>query len=227
VCGRFLQVADAQALADFFEASPPDVDLGANHNVAPTQEIYGVIASPSGSRQLRVFEWGLIPTWASDASRRASLINARAETVRTKPAFSDSFLRRRCLVPMSGFYEWLPADASVTALKQPVLIERVDHDPIAAAGLWSAWRPRGSGDNSAWHHTCTVITTASNHTLRAVHDRMPVVLERAEWETWLNPATPADQLEALLNPAPESSLTFCRVSPEVNSVRNRGPFERL
>ena len=231
MCGRFLSTSGPAELAEFFGAHPADADLGVNYNVAPTQDVYGVIADPQLERFLRVFEWGLIPSWSSDDRRRASLINARAETVRTKPAFRDSFAQRRCLLPMDGFYEWLPADPAVRGAKVPklpVLIERADGTPLAVAGLWTAWRPKGAGEATTWRHTCTAITTEPNHELAAVHDRMPVILERHEWDIWLDPTNrDLGALEALLDPAPDDTLTVTRVSTEVNNARNRGPFERL
>lgn len=234
MCGRFVSVAGPDDLAAFFDAEPPDTDLGANYNVAPTNDIYAVIADPAGNRSLQVFEWGLIPPWSADDRRRAATVNARAETVRTKPMFRDAFARRRCLVPMSGFYEWLPAEVPVgepgrsKPVKQPVLIERTDRAPLAVAGLWAAWRPRGSDPSEPWRHTCAVITTEPNADLRPVHDRMPVLLERSEWTAWLDPhAGDLSRLEAMLDPAPDGVLEYVRVSTTVNSVRNRGPFERL
>jgi len=219
------------ALASYFETDPPEFDLGTNLNVAPTNDVYGVIEGADHRRLLRPFEWGLIPSWAKEAKIANHPINARAETVADKPAFRSSFAHRRCLVPMSGFYEWRPGDPAgpLTSrgvpVKQPFLIERADHQLLAVAGLWSAWRPPGCPESTPWRHTCTVITTDANATVRPVHDRMPVLLDRHDWQEWLDPGNPdTASLVSLLRPAPEDLLQVRPVSPEVNSVRNRGPF---
>jgi len=233
VCGRFVSTASAEQIAAFFDATLPDdsAELGANYNVAPTNDIYAVIEQPDHTRQVRTFEWGLLPVWAKDDRIGHQLINARSETLLEKNSFRASFQRRRCLVPMSGFYEWIPGhpggptNRKGELLKQPLLFERADHQMLAVAGLWSAWRPPGSPDGTPWRHTCTVVTTEANAVMRPVHDRMPVIIDRPNWERWLDPtAFDAAQLRSLLLPAPEGLLTAHEVSTDVNNVRNKGPF---
>lgn len=207
------------------------VELGPRYNVAPTNDVYAVIERPDHVREVRTFEWGLLPVWAKDDRIGSKLINARAETLLEKNSFKSSYQRRRCIVPMSGFYEWTdghpggPTNKKGELLRQPLLIERVDHELLAVAGLWSAWRPPGSPHDAPWRHTCSVITTSANGTMRPVHDRMPVIVERSNWEEWLAPdAFDPERLAQLLVPASDSLLTMHEVSTDVNSVRNKGPF---
>ncbi len=230
MCGRFLSTASAASIAELFEAEEPEVDLGLNYNVAPTHEVYAVLERPDHVRVVRNFRWGLIPVWAKDASIGSRLINARGETVGDKPAFRQSFRNKRCIVPMSGFYEWKHSTNSSgaghagKAVKQPVLIDRVDGSLLAVAGLWSAWADP-SGEEQVWRHSCTVLTTSANATMAPVHDRMPVILEREHWAHWLDADEhDVEELSSLLVPAGEGVLRMREVSPEVNSVRNRGPF---
>lgn len=233
MCGRFVSTAKPDQIASYFDAVVPEdaVDLGDNYNVAPTNDLYAVIERPDHIREVRTFEWGLLPIWAKDDRMGSKLINARSETLLEKSSFRASFQRRRCLIPMSGFYEWMPGhpggptNRKGEPLKQPLLIERADHELLAVAGLWSAWRPPGSTDDVPWRHTCTVITTEANATMRPVHDRMPVILDRRNWEEWLDPTSfEAARLTSLLVPAPDSLLAMHEVSTDVNNVRNKGPF---
>lgn len=183
----------AEIVAEFFEL-PATPELTPRHNVAPTQEIAGVLR-PEGSahRELRWFHWGLIPSWAKDAKLAAKMINARAETVAEKPAFRSPFRSRRCLIIADGFYEWKKLDRG----KQPYLMRMADGGPFAFAGLWERWHdPTGQVIESA-----TLITTEPNELLREIHDRMPVILDRCDYETWLDPARrDANELCALLRP---------------------------
>lgn len=220
MCGRFVSTQAPEALAAYFGASFEGDALPSNTNVAPTNQVYGVVGTADGTPRLEVFQWGLVPTWAKDTKIGSKLINARAETITEKPAFRTDFKRRRLLVPMDGFYEWQAREGST---KQPMYIHRVDGEPLAVAGLWSVWRDRALGEDAPWLHTCTVITTSANHTMQPVHDRMPVILPRREWARWLDPAnTDAPALQAMLLPAADDVLTMHAVSTAVNNVRNKG-----
>lgn len=220
MCGRFVATNSAAALSEFFGAAIDGVpELGANHNVAPTTDVLGVVADADGARRLEAFRWGLVPSWAGDVRIGSRMINARAETLAEKSSFRRPFARTRLLIPMDGFYEWHQGPTG----KQPVFIHRADGSPLAVAGLWTAWRADGA-DDDAWLHTCTVITTSANATMRPVHDRMPVILDRASWDEWLDPRNgDTAALGALLVPAADDVLVMHPVSTEVNNVRNRGP----
>lgn len=209
---------------------PPD------HNVAPTKEVYAVVGRPEPPatqrvrRELRVMRWGLVPSWAPDASIASRLINARLETVAEKPAFRLAFAARRCLLPADGYFEWRAGNAwtdrpSGRATKQPFLIRPKDGGVIAMAGLWERWRDRGRSrdDPAAWLNTCTIITTVAEDALGHLHDRMPVLMPRDRWAAWLAPGTTeVAELRALLAPE-QGRLEAVPVSTAVNDVRNNGP----
>lgn len=224
MCGRFVSSNAPAALADFFGTDTPEVELEPRYNVAPTTDVYGVVASQHAVRSIRLFRWGLLPGWAKDVRMGGSMINARAETVAEKRSFSSSFRSRRLLVPMTGFYEWQPG-AEPGAPKTPMYIHAADDSPLAVAGIWSPWRDPAAAPDAAeeWLHTCAVLTTAANAVMRPVHDRMPVILDRSHWAEWLDPANDdIDGLLSLLQPAPDALLTMHRVSTAVNKVQNRG-----
>ena len=220
MCGRFVSTQPPDKLAEYFGASFEGDALPANHNVAPTNQVYGVVGTAGGGARVEVFQWGLVPTWAKDTKIGSRLINARAETILEKPAFRTEFKRRRLLVPMDGFYEW---QARPGTTKQPMFIHDAHDEPLAAAGLWSVWRDKEAGPDAPWLHTLTIITTAANATMTPVHDRMPVFLPRREWARWLDPAnTDGPALQQLLVPAPDDLLVMHPVSTKVNNVRNKG-----
>jgi len=210
MCGRFLLHAPVEVLqrAFGFEERP---NLQPRYNVAPTQTVPIVRRKGDDGRELAPVRWGLIPSWAKDASIGGRLINARAETVAEKPAFRGAFRRRRALVPADGFYEWRKREGDRP--KQPLLIRRRDGQPFALAGLWEHWRgPEGEVQ------TCTIVTTAANAVLAPIHDRMPVILDPAAYDRWLDPARPG--AEELLRPCPDEWLEAFPVGTRVNNVRN-------
>ena len=228
MCGRFVSSSTPEKIAEYFGATFDGETLGENHNVAPTNDIYAVVAGPDGQPRLEVFHWGLIPVWAKDAKVGQKMINARAETLATKPVYKGVFKKHRCLIPMDGFFEWRagepggPLTKAGKLAKQPMYIDRLDGEPLAVAGLWSAWKDR-SADGADWLHSATVVTTSANGTMRPIHDRMPVILPRSAWDTWLDPANDdLDSLSGLLLPASDSLLTVHPVSTDVNNVRNNG-----
>ncbi len=193
----------------------------ASYNVAPTDPVLAV-AEHSGERLLGTFRWGLIPFWAKDRKIAARNINARSETAHEKPAFRDSFAKRRCLIPADGFYEWqrLPNG------KLPHFIHGAGDSPLAFAGLWSTWRdPAGSDDAGEDRvRSCTILTGKPNEMVSAIHDRMPVVLPENAWEAWLDPDNDdIEELRALLVPAPAASMAEHAVSTLVNKVSNNLP----
>lgn len=229
MCGRFVSASSPERIAAYFGAESDVETLGENYNVAPTNEIYGVVERSDGTLELQVFHWGLIPVWAKDRKIGQKMINARSETLAEKAAFKGVFKKHRCIIPMDGFYEWAPGldDGPVTKagklVKRPHFIHRVDGEPLAVAGLWSAWRDRSEGADAPWLHSATVVTTSANETMSPLHDRMPVILPKAMWHMWLDPANQnIDVLSKLLVPAPEALLEMHAVSTDVNNVRNKG-----
>jgi putative SOS response-associated peptidase YedK len=183
-------------------------------------------AEGAGVRELRVVRWGLVPFWAKDISIGSRLINARAETVASKPAFRHAFARHRCLLPADGFYEWEKFGDSKGARKQPHYIRREDGGVLAFAGLYELWRDkdRPDDDPDSWLWTATIITTRAEDEVGRIHDRMPMVIEPGRWADWLDPAAPSTEaLHGLMTPAASVHLTTYPVSTEVNSVRHNGP----
>jgi Uncharacterized conserved protein len=229
MCGRFVSSSSPERIAAYFGADVAVETLGENYNVAPTNDIYGVVADPDGHREIQAFRWGLVPVWAKDVKIGSRMINARAETVAEKPAFKAVFKKHRCIIPMDGFYEWAPGaeGGPVTKagkpVKRPHFIHRHDGEPLAVAGIWAAWRDRADGPDAPWLHTASVITTDANTTMASIHDRMPVILPKAMWDVWLDPLNHnVDMLSGLLVPARDDLLTMHEVSTDVNNVRNKG-----
>ena len=201
--------------------SPAMLQLPLRYNIAPTQTVAVVRhAAASEERELALLHWGLIPSWAKDAKMAAAMINARAETVAEKPAFRSAFASRRCLVLADGYYEW----QKVGKVKQPYCFTLRDERPFAFAGLWESWRPPNSLDGVPLE-SCTIITTAANELSAALHDRMPVILEPADYDLWLDPSVKdRARLEPLLAAYPSDAMKVEPADPRVNNARNEGPF---
>ncbi len=221
MCGRFAQPRSAEELARIFHARPAAELPEAQFNVAPTDQVAAVVEQ-HGERIVDAFRWGLVPFYAKSVKDGARLINARSETAETSPAFRTSFRRHRCIVPAEAFYEWRrhrdPATGR-TLRSEPFAIRRDDGEPLALAGLWAVWRNPETAERL---YSCSILTTDANELAARVHDRMPVILDSADWDAWLAEATPAEALRSLLRPAPTERLTAYAVSPAVNNVRNEG-----
>ncbi|GAB4383553.1 MAG: SOS response-associated peptidase [Phycisphaerales bacterium] len=218
MCGRFTYRFTWQELARLLSLIDwPAEHLRPRYNVAPTQPAPVVRMQQAGRRTASMLTWGLVPSWASDVAIASRMINARAESLSQKPAFRAAFARRRCLVPISGFYEWKKLGDGKR--KQPFIIERDDHQPFMLAGLWERWT---KGDEPL--ETFTIITTDANELLRPLHDRMPVILSDADLDLWLNPQhTDADALRRLLQPADPAGFRARPVSTRVNSPKYDDP----
>jgi putative SOS response-associated peptidase YedK len=209
MCGRFALSATAAELAAQFE-----VELGATlaprYNIAPSQPVLIVRGGDDG-RVAALVRWGLVPFWADDPAIGGRLINARAETVASKPAFRAAFRRRRCLVPASGYYEWQARAAG----KRPWFIHPMHGAVVAIAGVWERWERDGTVSES-----CALLTCAANARVRPVHDRMPVLIPPADYARWLDAQATPTALDALLAPAPDASLALHPVAQLVNSPRH-------
>jgi putative SOS response-associated peptidase YedK len=214
MCGRFALIVDASVLADVFDVDPPR-EISPRFNIAPTQTVPIVRAGTERARELAMVRWGLVPSWAKDASIGARMINARGETVAEKPSFRSAVKSRRCLVPASGFFEWVKTAEG----KQPHFIHFADARPFAFAGLWERWL---KGDEPL--ETCTIITTTPNELVANLHDRMPAILPRDRFDEWLDPNPLAvDQLEEILVPHPADGMEAYPVSTHVNRPGNDDP----
>ena len=216
MCGRFTLGATAATLAAQFDLA--NVPTWTPHyNIAPTQEVLVVLQpSPQANREARLHRWGLIPPWAKDPSIGNRMINARAETVATKPAFRRAFKERRCLLLADGLYEWQRQERR----KQPFYIRLRDGRPFAFAGLWEHWE----GSEGMAIQSCTILTTTSNEVVGRIHDRMPVILNPTDYDRWLDPSIQEPAvLQTLLRPYPADEMTAYPVSTLVNSPANDNP----
>lgn len=215
MCGRFAQQRPASELAEIFAAEPLADDLGPRFNVAPTDEAL-VVVQREDRRAITAYRWGLIPHWAESTKVGSRMFNARAETLTSSPAFRDAFVRKRCLVPVDGFYEWKREGT----VRQPFLIGRADGTPLTLAGLWAGWRDPAT-DRVV--RTFTIITSRPNDQMADLHDRMPVAVPEEIWPLWLDPLANRSELRAILEPNDDVALRIQPVSRLVNDVRNDGP----
>jgi putative SOS response-associated peptidase YedK len=222
MCGRFTRTNDffsehvaAHKLAEqlsLFEPLPP---LPPSYNIAPTQQIAAVRADDHDRHELVWLRWGLVPGWADDLSIGNRMINARSESVATKPAFRHAFKRRRCLILADGFYEWQKTGKA----KQPYFIQMKGSGPFCFAGLWERW---SKGDKPV--ESCTILTTDANELMAPLHDRMPVIIPPESYNLWLDVAVQEpERLLPLLHPFPDKDMVAYPVSTLVNSPRNNAP----
>ena len=213
MCGRYAQRSDPKRLAKEFKVAEV-LNVEPRYNIAPTQVVLAVRESPGG-REMTLYKWGLVPSWARDASVGAKLINARGETVTEKPSFREAFRRRRCVIPADGFYEWQRKDGR----KQPFFFRMRDERPFGFAGLWERWE----GEGGEVINSCAVLTTEANEVLRPVHDRMPVILHPDDYELWLGAeARELGLVKEMLRPYPAEEMVGYPVGRGVNSPRNQG-----
>jgi putative SOS response-associated peptidase YedK len=206
MCARF-QFAPPEDWAEAFGLD--DVpEVPARYNIAPTKDVIAVHAD-RGRRRARLLRWGLVPSWADDPKAGKRLINARAESVATRAAFRDSFRFRRCLVPAGGFYEW----KRFGKLREPWLVRLKGGATFAFAGVWDRWTAAASEIQS-----CALITTAANALVAPIHGRMPVLIDRAAYDLWLDPDAQEADLRPLLAPFPPGAMEAFPVSPRVNGT---------
>jgi putative SOS response-associated peptidase YedK len=223
LCGRFTLRTPPDQWCQLFlpELSPAEIpfDGVARYNIAPTQSIVAILREATGQdRTAAKFRWGLVPSWADDLAIGNRMINARGETVDTKPSFRKAFATRRCLILADGYYEW----KKVADGKQPYLIEQPDHGMLAMAGLWEV--NRKIADDGSAIETCTIITTSANGVTGEIHQRMPVFLDAAVHDQWLDPGyRDTEKLKELLVPAPDDCLQLTAVSRRVNSPKHDDP----
>ncbi len=217
MCGRFFNKLPASETARIFATRNPLPNYPVRYNIAPTDDVLAVrFNAKTGERSLDLLRWGLVPHFAKDLKGGARNINARAETLERVPAFRDAFLRRRCLIPASGFYEWQKRDDD----KVPYAIVPREGPLFAFAGLWENWRDRATAE-APWIRTCTIVTGEPNALVAPIHDRMPVILPESAWPLWLGEsAADPDALKALLTPFPADAMAAYRVSARVGSVKN-------
>lgn len=211
-------------VSKWFDIGPEDLPaFSPSFNAAPqsTQPVVR-LNRDTGKRELALMRWGLIPFWAKDPRIGLSTINARAETVGTNAAFREAFKRRRCLVPADAFYEWQKLDAKS---KQPYAIAMKDNSMFAFAGLWETWKDKATGQPL---ETYTIITTDPNELIQPengpkLHDRMPVIVAKKDYDRWMAPAEPSHLPVDLLKPFPAEDMAAWKVDQAVGNVRNDEP----
>jgi putative SOS response-associated peptidase YedK len=209
MCGRYMLTSPVDALRQLFrfEQLP---NLMPRYNVAPTDEMPIVRRSRQGGRELAIMRWGLIPSWAKDKAIGARTINARADSLETRPAFREAFRKRRCLVLANGFYEWRREGK----IKQPYLIRLKSGEPFGFAGLWEFW----AGPAQEEIRSFTIVTTVANDAVAPLHSRMPVILDPDAYDLWLDPGLPLRA--GTLGPCPAEWLESLPVSTRVNNVKH-------
>lgn len=218
MCGRFTSTTPASVLANFFDAETDLEDSGADCNVTPTSDVKVVFEDDQSRRRLDLFFWGLVPGWAESPAVGSRLINARSETASVKPSFRSAFRRRRCIIPVDGFYEWVQVPERKK--KQPVYISARDGQPLAFAGLWESWRDKQVDSHDTSLRSCAILTGPPNALIAPLHDRMPMILPQEKWSSWLDRNNDdVDRLQAMLLPAADSLLQWWPVSLNVNNVR--------
>jgi putative SOS response-associated peptidase YedK len=209
MCGRYVLSTSPELVQQAFHLDNLP-KLAPRYNIAPTQPV--AIVTNDAPKELTIVKWGLIPSWSKDAKIASTLINARAETADTKPSFRSAFKHRRCLIPTTGFYEWLATDDG----KIPHFIYVKDQEVSAFAGLWEVWHnPEG---DEVW--TCSILTTDATDKIKHLHHRMPVILDGEDRDIWLDKSSDVNELPLLMKTYDSDKIDFYPVSKAVNSVKN-------
>jgi putative SOS response-associated peptidase YedK len=213
MCGRYASYLPPEFIGRLFGTVNPLPNLQPTWNLAPTDDAPVVRRAANGDRHLDVLKWGLVPYFTKDLKKARKPINARSETIATSGMFKAAFAKRRCLVPAPVYYEWRDDPKG----KTPFAVARADGDPVVFAGIWEDW----SSPDGEELHTFSTITTDANRQLAALQDRMPVILEKADWPLWLGEVE--GDVRALLRPLSEDMLRVWHVDKRVGNVRNDGP----
>ena len=229
MCGRFVVAASGSELVGVLRIDLEGDDLPApSFNVAPTDRVAIVLDSAKTeppTRRLEAARWGLVPAWAKDPSIGSRAFNARAEEVEDKPMFRQALIKRRAVIPASGYYEWHTEDG----VKTPYYIHPADDSPLLFAGLYEWWKDASKPDDDPhrWLLSFTIMTRKSTGALGSVHDRMPLFIDADYADVWLDPTTDnvGDLLDATIDAAPAlvDGLAMREVGPAVGNVRNNGP----
>jgi putative SOS response-associated peptidase YedK len=216
MCGRFARYSLSRELERYFNALPPPFEIQPSYNVAPTQEIL-VVLRLGDARHIKNRHWGLVPFWAKDISIGSRMINARVETLSSKPAFKTALKHRRCLIPANGFYEWKGNAGN----KQPYYICLPSGGPMAFAGLYEVWEEKQAPPDAAPYKSCTIITTEAGDSVKDIHNRMPLILKPEAYDEWLDPENKdPGKIEQILKRGAVKDLKGYPVSRLINQVGN-------
>ena len=214
MCGRYTLAAGPEFIAEYFQIDGPIPEFQPSWNITPDGYIPVICELPGNGRSCSLMHWGLIPHWAKEPNSKYKMINAKAETLKQRPAYRDAYKHRRCLIPANGFYEWQATPQG----KKPYYIHRQDEGLLAFAGLWEYWE----GEHLI--NSCTIITTKANPLLQTIHDRMPVILTEPDHAAWLNTRnTDTHLLDPLVRPCNSDLLEMYPVSTAVNNPAHDGP----
>ena len=223
MCGRYASSRRPEDLVEEFEvvADRTPAPLAADYNVAPTKEVYAVVERPPSKdspeppeRQLRVFTWGLVPSWAKDPSIGNRMANVRSDTALEKGSFRAAMQKRRCLMPADVFYEW--QDVPGQKRRKPYAVAIRDGEIFALGGLWEAWRAKESGE---WLITCAILTTEPNELLEPIHDRMPVIVQEQDYAKWISPGTEAVEVHRMVQSYPDELMRTWEIGVLVNDPK--------
>ena len=216
MCGRFTQQLSWHQVHDLYRLTepPPPLNLQPRYNGAPAQDFVAYRLDEASNPAIARLRWGLVPSWAKDPKMGVRLINARAETVHNKPAYSAAFRSRRCLVPANGWFEWQWTGRG----KQPYFVALADASPLSFAALWERWGKDGDALESF-----TIITTAASPRLSDIHPRQPAIVDPGHFADWLDPASPATRLLDLVREPYAGPYERRAISTRVNSVGNDDP----
>ena len=214
MCGRLAFFAKGQFGYESLQLpEPPPFE---RYNIAPTQDILAIrTSSETGQPEWALLHWGLVPSWSKESKTKHLLINARAEGIETKPSFRGPVRHRRCIVPVSGFYEWRRQGTG----KQPYFVRPAANEVFALAGIWDCWE----GKQGEVIESVAIITTSANELMQPIHDRMPVVLMKETVPAWIAPQTELDKALAMLGPYPSEKMVAYPVNSVVNTARHDGP----
>ncbi|MCP3887544.1 MAG: SOS response-associated peptidase [Desulfobulbaceae bacterium] len=214
MCGRFAYFGNGTfGYESLLLADPPPIE---DYNIPPSRNILTIRTSPeSGKPDYAMLRWGLVPFWSKTAKTKYLLNNARAEGIEKKPSFRGPIKHRRCIIPVSGFYEWLRKGRQ----KTPYFVRRIDGGYMAMGGIWDHWQ----SDDGQEVQSCSIITTEANKLMMEIHDRMPVILDKKDLATWLDIDAELDRVLSMLKPCPDSWIEAHSVSSRVNNVKNNGP----
>ena len=218
MCGRYKLTASWAEIHRLYDVTN-SVNLRARYNIAPTQDVLAIIYDgATKQRRGEMVRWGLVPFWAKDVKIGYHLINAKAETIAEKPSYREAFKKRRCIIPADAFYEWQETGHS---LKQPYAIAMKDRSVFGFAGLWEKWTDKASGETI---RSCTIITTEPNKLCAPIHNRMPAILDPADYEQWLGErATSNSALQAMLKPFPAKQMECFKIGKRIGNVKYDEP----
>jgi putative SOS response-associated peptidase YedK len=218
MCGRYKLTVSWAEIHRLYNLAN-SVNLRPRYNIAPTQDVLAIIFdADTKQRRGEMLRWGLVPFWAQDVKIGYHLINAKAETVTEKPAYREAFKHRRCIIPADAFYEWQETGES---LKQPYAIVMKDRGAFGFAGLWEKWTDKASGEVI---HSCTIITTEPNALCALIHNRMPAILDPADYTQWLGEKVAnEDELRAMLGPFPVGRMACFKIGTKIGNVKYDEP----